>query len=93
MIIEMITAKLNAINNEDGYYHINGNIIDLTIIDFDGFDENYCEVDHEWIDEEAVDEAIEWLRANADRMVRKGCIQIFYFGNYEVRLNFTSADI
>ena len=65
MTIETITTQLDRIS-ADSWYNVNGNYIALTIDDFEGFDENWSEVDREFVDEDAVEEVLEWLEENAD---------------------------
>ena len=93
--MEMIIAQLDRIHAEDGWYHItyhDGTCIDLTICDFDGFDEDWDEIDHEWVDEETVDEVLEWLEAHADRVEGDFYVS-YYFGDVEVQVGYTSYDI
>lgn len=65
MTIEIIPAQLDRIS-ADSWYNVNDNHIDLTIDDFEGFDENWSEVDREFVDADAVEEVIEWLTTNVD---------------------------
>lgn len=91
MTLEMITTKLDTIA-QDSWYNVDGNEVALTINDFEGFDENWCEVDREFVDEDAVDEVLEWLEENADR--KEGDFyQSYYFGDIEVCVGYTSFDI
>ena len=65
MTIELITNQLDRIS-ADSWYAVTDNRIDLTINDFDGFDENWSEIDREFVDEDTVWEVLEWLEKNAD---------------------------
>ena len=60
MTIKTITAQLDHIS-EDSWYDVNGNRIDLTIHDFEGFDSDWSEIYREFIDEDAVGEVLDWL--------------------------------
>ena len=87
----MITEKLDTIA-QDSWYSVGNNAIILTINDFEGFDENWNEVDREFVDEDAVDEVLEWLEENADR-VEGDFYQSYFFGDIEVCVEYTSFDI
>ena len=91
MTIEMITTQLNTIA-EDSWYDVSGNENDLTINDFAGFDEDWCEVDHEFVDEDAVDAVLAWLAENADE-VTGDFYRYYHFGEIVVCLGWTSFDI
>jgi hypothetical protein len=91
MTIEIITAQLDRIS-EDSWYTITDNRIDLTIDDFEGFDEDWSEIDRDFIDAEAVEEVLEWLKKNADR-VDGDFYRNYYFGDIVVEVDYTSYDI
>lgn len=91
MTLEVITAKLDTIA-QDSWYEVDGNEVALTINDFEGFDEDWNEVDREFVDEDAVDEVLEWLEQNADR-VEGDFYKYYYFGDIEVCVGATSFDI
>ena len=91
MAIEIITTQLDRIS-ADSWYRVNGNHIDLTIEDFGGFDENWTEIDREFVDEDLVDEVLEWLEENADCI--DGDFHHYYqFGDIVVQVGYTSFDI
>ena len=91
MTIEMITAKMDAISN-DSWYDVSENNIDLTINDFEGFDENWSEVDREFVDADAVEEVLAWLADNADE-VTGDFYRYYHFGEIVVCVGWTSFDI
>jgi hypothetical protein len=91
MTLEMITTKLDTIV-KDSWYEVDGNEITLTINDFEGFDDDWCEVDREFADEDAVEEVLVWLERNADR-VEGDLYQSYFFGDIEVCVGATSFDI
>lgn len=91
MTIETITAQLDRIS-ADSWYDVTDNRIDLTIDDFEGFDDDWCEVDREFVDADAVEEVLDWLEDNAD------CIDCdfyrqYHFGDIVVEVDYTSYDI
>ena len=91
MTIETIIAQLDRIS-ADSWYEVNGNRIDLTIDDFEGFDANWSEVDREFVDEDAVAEVLEWLKENAD-YIDGNLYRHYYFGEIVVEVGYTSFDI
>lgn len=91
MTIETITAQLDRIS-ADSWYSVTDNHIDLTIDDFDGFDEDWCEMDRELVDADAVEEVLEWLEENAD-CVDDDFYCYYHFGDIVVKVGYTSFDI
>ena len=91
MTIELITNQLDRIS-ADSWYNITDNRIDLTINDFDGFDEDWNEMYREFVDEDLVDEVLEWLEENAD-YIDGDLYRSYYFGEICVEVGYTSFDI
>ena len=91
MTIETIIAQLDRIST-DSYYDVSDNHIDLTIDDFEGFDEDWHEIDREYDDPEAVEEVLEWLEENAD-FVDGDFYRYYHFGEIVVEVGYTSFDI
>ena len=91
MTIETITAQLDRISADSNYY-VNGNRINLTFDDFEGFDDDWNEVDREFVDEEAINEVLDWLEENAD-YVDGDFYQYCYFDEIVVVIGYTSFDI
>ena len=91
MTIETIITQLDRIS-EDSWYDVNDNRIDLTINDFEGFDEHWREIDREFVDEDAVGEVLKWLEENAD-CVDGYLYRYYHFGEIVVEVGYTSYDI
>ena len=91
MTIETIIAQLDRIS-ADSDYDVSDNHIDLTIDDFEGFDDDWCEVDREFVDADAVEEVLEWLEENAD-CVDGDFYHYYHFGEIVVEVGYTSFDI
>ena len=91
MTIENIIAQLDRIS-ADSDYEIDGNHINLTINDFDGFDDDWSEIERDFVDENAVDEVLEWLEENAD-YVDGDFYHYYYFGEIVVEVGYSSFDI
>ena len=91
MTIETILAQLDRIS-ADSYYDVNDNHIDLTIDDFEGFDEDWSEIYRELVDEDAVEEILKWLEENAD-YIDGDFYRYYHFGEIVVEVGYTSFDI
>ena len=91
MTIEKIIAQLNRIS-ADAFYEVIENHIDLTIDDFEGFDEDWSEIFRDFVDEKAVNEVLEWLEKNAD-YVEDDYYCCYHFGDIVVEVGYTSYDI
>ena len=91
MTIETILAQLDRIS-ADSYYDVNDNHIDLTLDDFEGFDEDWSDIYRELVDEDAVEEILKWLEENAD-YVDGDFYRYYHFGEIVVEVGYTSFDI
>lgn len=91
MTIEIITAQLDRIS-EDSWYDVDDNRINLTINDFEGFDDNWSEIDRELVDAKAVEEVLDWLEENADSS-EGDFYEYYHFGDIVVEVSYTSFDI
>jgi hypothetical protein len=88
--LEMIIAQIEALGEFASYY-TRGSRVCVTIEDFEGYDEDWCEVDAE-LDEDAVDAFVEWLEEECDS--HDGDYYHYYqFGDIEVELGYASMDI
>ena len=91
MTIEIITAQLDRIS-EDSWYDVDDNRINLTINDFEGFDDDWSEIDREFVDAKAVEEVLDWLEENADSACGDS-YEYYHFGDIVVEVGYTSFDI
>ena len=91
MTIKNITTQLDRIS-ADSWYKVNDNYINLTIDDFEGFDEDWCEIDREFVNADAVEEVLVWLEENAD-CVDGDFYYYYHFGEIVVEVGYTSFDI
>lgn len=93
-MLEMIVEMMKRIDaNGDGYLdiHEDGNI-SFDVNDFDGFDSNWSEIDHEFVDYELVGRVLDLLEEEADEV--EGDFYMYYhFGDVTVALGYTSFDI
>ena len=93
MKMEQIIEKLETIKT-DAYYYVDDedNEIRLTIDDFEGFDEDWSEVERELENHKAVEEVLEWLEENADE-VEGDYYEYYHFGEIAVCVGYASFDI
>ena len=91
MTMKTITAQLDRIS-ADSWYYVKDNRIDLTIEDFEGFDENWSEVFRDFVDGVAVKEVLDWLEEEAD-CVDGDFYKNYRFGEIVVKVGYTSFDI
>lgn len=91
MTIETITTQLDRIS-ADSWYDVTDEYIDLTINDFEGFDDEWSAVARELVDADAVAEVLEWLEEKADR-VDDDFYRCYHFGEIVVEVGYTSFDI
>ena len=88
MTIKDITVQLDRIS-ADSWYKVINNYIDLTIDDFDGFDEDGHEISREFVDADVVEEVLEWLEENADCVEEADFYHCYLFGNTVVKVSWT----
>lgn len=92
MTIETIVNELNRISEDSWYIVYDNGCIRLTIDDFEGFDEDWNEVEREYENPTAVEEVLDWLEENADN-VEYDLYDYYHFGDITVVVGFTSFDI
>ena len=93
MTMERMKEQLKALCKDISFWEsIDGNKLDVTVEDFEGFDEDGDEVFAD-INEDAVNTMIEWLDKHCDSH-DSGCFYQYYtFGNLVVCLDWESYDI
>lgn len=91
MTMGQIIERLETIK-ADADYKVKNNEIDLVINDFEGFNEDWGEVDREFNDLEAVEDTLDWLEENADK-IEGDIYQFYYFSEIVVCVGYTSFDI
>ena len=92
MTMEKMKEQLLALCEDISFWeYTNENKLDVTVEDFEGFDEDWNEVFAD-IDVDAVDEMIKWLESHCDS--REGDFYHYYtFGDLVVCLGWASYDI
>ena len=83
IMFERLMAMVNAlVEVEDVYFREYNNTLYITVNDFEGFGEHYEEIDREFVNEELVEELVEFIE-NAN----------YTIDNYTIELNYSSEDI
>lgn len=86
----MVLAKLEEIK-EDVSVRVQEDCIYVTVEDFEGFDEDYCEIDRDY-DDEKVDEVEEWLEEYCEEAY--GDFYHYYeFDGFYVQWGYASMDV
>lgn len=92
-MLERLYELLDACDSHDVEYHMVGGELQITVQDFDGFDDDWSELDHEYVDYEAVEAVEDYLDEACDDY-ESYCTAVYYhFGDEVVCLTYASADI
>lgn len=92
MTYEMMVAAIEALGADAFLWEHSDGMLDVTIEDFEGFDDDWSEVDREYDDGEAVDAFLEMLEAECSS--REGDFYVVYhFEGFDVRIGYASFDI
>lgn len=92
MTMEMMEEQLEALCKDISFLeNTDENKLDVTVEDFEGFDEDWNEVFAD-IDDDAVDKMIEWLETHCDSH-EDDFYQYYTFGDLVVCLGWASYDI
>ena len=92
MMMELVGMMMQAQDNGDAYVDFRGGALHFTINDFEGFDEDWSEVEHDFIDVELVDDIEDALEDMADERVGDYYVE-YHFGDAVVVVGSTSMDI
>lgn len=90
MTYEEVMALLETLG-EDVSVYARGDVIRVTVEDFEGFDDNWSEVMRDY-NEDAVDEVLETLEAHCAEVVDDFYTD-YYFDGFSVRVGYASYDI
>lgn len=93
MTMEMMKEQLKALCKDISFLEYSDeNKLDVTVEDFEGFDEDWDEV-YADIDEDAVDAMVEWLEEHCDSHDDDYLYRYYTFGDLVVYLGWASYDI
>ena len=93
MTYEEIIERVKTLGEDADYYeYTSGTLLTIIFNDFDGFDENWNEIDREYDNPEAVEQLITDIAEAAENVI-EGYINTYDFGTFAVKIEFTSMDI
>lgn len=91
MTREMMITAIEALGADASFCEYE-NTIDVTLQDFEGFDDEWTEIDREFNDEKAVDAFLEMLEREC--ISQEGIYYITYhFNGFDVQVGYASSDI
>lgn len=91
MTREMMIAAVETLGADASYY-VREDEINVTLEDFEGFDDDWSEVDREYDDEEAVNAFLEMLEREC--VSQEGDFYVTYhFDGFDVQLGYASFEI
>lgn len=91
MTREMMMEALKAVEADVSYEEEEG-VFEVTIEDFEGFDEDWCEVIRKLDDVEAVNAFIKMLEAECSSFEDDFYV-VYHFEGFDVQLGYASFDI
>ena len=92
MTREMMIAAIENLGADASMYEFENGTIDVTLEDFEGFDDNWSEIDREYDNEEAVNAFLEMLEAECSSK-EDDFYTIYHFEGFDVQLGYASFDI
>ena len=84
-MVEACSDDVTLDRRSNGIYH-------LTLEDFEGFNENWHEVEREYDNEEAVDALLDWLETNCNEQ-REDFYIYYIFSDFQIIVGYSSFDI
>ena len=91
MTFEKMIAAIEALDN-DAFYDVVDKEINVTLNDFAGFDEDYCEIMRDYDNEQAVENFLKML-ANECISFKDNFYKDYKFNGFTVSLGYASFDI
>lgn len=92
-MLELVLAKLDELGADVEYFVTEDKKeVHVTLQDFEGFDDDWEEIDREYDDAEKVDAFEEWLEEQCEQH-SGDFYQYFGFGDFVVVLGYASFDI
>lgn len=87
---DLVIEKLVALG-ADVSYKVSDDEIDVVVKDFDGFDDDYCEIYRDY-DEDAVESFEEWLEEHCVSC-QLDFYQVYKFDGFSVSVGYESYDV
>lgn len=89
---EMMLAAIEALGDDADLFDAEDYCLDVTLEDFEGFDDDWNEIMREYDDAEAVDAFLEMLEAECSSC-EGDFYTVYHFEGFDVRLGYASFDI
>lgn len=90
-LLEMLKKLGDDVSVDLFEYEDEDDTLDITVEDFEGFDEDWSEIMRDY-DEEAVQAVVDWLEEHCTS--KEDCYSMYYyFEGFEVRFGYASYDI
>lgn len=89
----MILKNLREVEDVDYSYSKSYNTLFIVINDFNGFDDNWDEVDRNYNKPELVDELIKFINTNTTLMNEHSLDEHYSFNGINIQLSYSSEDI
>lgn len=65
---------------------------EVTFDDYDGFDDDWCSIDRQFENEDAIEQLCEWLEKNCNEE-EGNLYEYYYFDDFSVEIGYSSFDI
>lgn len=92
MTKEMMIAAIEALGADASLWDKDAYCLSVTIEDFEGFDEDWSEIEREYDDPEAVDAFLEMLETECVSLEDDYYV-IYHFEGFDVKIGYASYDI
>ena len=92
MTREMMVTAIEALGADASLWERSDGVLDVTLEDFGGFDDDWSELDREYDDGEAVDAFLEMLEAECSSQEGDFYV-VYHFEGFDVQLGYASMDV
>ena len=92
MTKEMMIAAIEALGADASLWDKEAYCLNVTIEDFDGFDDDWSEIDREYDDPEAVAAFLEMLETECVSLEDDYYV-IYHFEGFDVKIGYASYDV
>lgn len=92
MTKDMMLAAIAALKNDASLWIEDDYCLHVTLEDFDGFDDNWSEIDRPFDDADAVEAFLEMLE-NKCISFEDDYYSVYHFNDFDVKVGYSSFDI
>ena len=94
MMFDEMMVMLRNCEKHDVEYNVVDGGVHVMVHDFDGFDEHWNELEHEWADEEAFDVFCEWCEEHCvEQDMDYYVSDVYRFDGFDVVVEYASAEV